>query len=137
VEDIGVNANYLSHPSYSVISISLAIRFTDAVVISGNRATGTPVHPNFCTIPLALARPQFTPHPIKPRSLKQGCMDASKYLPLTFDKVRGLPQRKPRVSIRGAGFTPFLTSCNVLSLFLFLFAPTYPIIIHLAHGSIY
>ena len=36
--DVGVNANYLSHASNSVISSSLAIRFTDGVVIPGNRA---------------------------------------------------------------------------------------------------
>ena len=56
--DGGVNANYLSHPSNSVISPGLAIGFTDTVVIiSGNRATDTPVHPNFCTVLFALARP--------------------------------------------------------------------------------
>jgi hypothetical protein len=38
-------------------------------------------------------------HPVKPRR------GASKYLPNTFDKVRGLLQRKPRVLTRGAGFT--------------------------------
>jgi hypothetical protein len=59
--DVGVNANYLSHPSNSVISSGLAVRFTDAVVISGNRATDTPVYPNFRTVPLVLAWPQFIP----------------------------------------------------------------------------
>jgi len=67
----------------------------------------------------------FTPHPIKPctspaffriprfaeqgrgeaKRVEQGCRSASKYLPRTFNKVRGLPQRKPRVLTRGAGFT--------------------------------
>ena len=77
--DVGVNGNYLSHPSNSVISSGLAIRFTDAVVISGNRPTGAPVHPNFRTVSLVLAWPQFT---------------------------------------------PLFTPCQVLCLFLFLFAPT-------------
>jgi len=36
--DVGVNANYLSHASNSVISFSLAIRFTEDVVIHRNRA---------------------------------------------------------------------------------------------------
>jgi hypothetical protein len=46
----------LSHPSKSVISSGLAIRSTDAVaIISGNRATDNPVHPNFCTVLFALA----------------------------------------------------------------------------------
>jgi hypothetical protein len=47
--DVGVNANYLSHTSNSVISSSLAIRFTDDVVIPRNRATDAPVYPNFRT----------------------------------------------------------------------------------------
>ena len=53
--DVGVNANYLSHPSNSVISSGLAIRFTDAVIICRNRATDAPVYPNFCTFSLVLA----------------------------------------------------------------------------------
>ena len=56
--DVGVNANYLSHPSNSVISSGLAIRFTDDVVISRNRATDAPVHPNF---PYRLACPSMAP----------------------------------------------------------------------------
>ena len=59
--DVGVNANYLSHPSNSVISSGLAIRFTDAVVISKNRATDAPVYPNFRIFSLGLAWPQFIP----------------------------------------------------------------------------
>jgi hypothetical protein len=56
--DVGVNGNYLSHPSNSVISSGVAIRFTDTVVIiSRNRATDNPVHPNFCTVLFALAWP--------------------------------------------------------------------------------
>jgi hypothetical protein len=47
--NVGVNANYLSHASNSVISSSLAIRFTEDVVIPRNRATDTPVYPNFRT----------------------------------------------------------------------------------------
>ena len=47
--DVGVNANYLYHGSNSVISSSLAIRFTDEVVIPRNRATDAPVYPNFRT----------------------------------------------------------------------------------------
>jgi len=39
------------------------------------------------------------------KRVEQGCRSASKYLPRTFNKVRGLPQRKPRVLTRGAGFT--------------------------------
>jgi anaerobic ribonucleoside-triphosphate reductase len=79
--DVGVNGNYLSHPSHSVTSSGLPIRFTDAVVISGNRATDAPVYPNFRTVSLVLTWPQFT---------------------------------------------PLLTPCQVLCLFLFLFAPTSP-----------
>jgi hypothetical protein len=55
--DVGVNANYLSHASNSVISSSLAIRFTDDVVNPRNRATDAPAHPNFRTIMLVLACP--------------------------------------------------------------------------------
>ena len=66
---VGVKGNYLSYPSNSVISSGLAIRFTDAVVISGNRATKAPAYPNFRTVSLVLIWPQFIPHPIKPCSL--------------------------------------------------------------------
>jgi hypothetical protein len=79
--DVGVNGNYLSHPSYSVISSGLAMRSTDAVAISRNRATDGPVYPNLRTVSLVLAWPQFP---------------------------------------------PFLTPCQILCLFLFLFAPTSP-----------
>jgi hypothetical protein len=37
--DVGVKTNYLSHAANSVISSSLAIRFTEDVVIPKNRAT--------------------------------------------------------------------------------------------------
>jgi len=47
--DVGVNANYLSHASTSVISSILAIRFTDDVVIPRKRAADAPVYPNFRT----------------------------------------------------------------------------------------
>ena len=40
--DVGVNANYLSHASNSLISSSLAIRFTDDVVIPRNRDAEAP-----------------------------------------------------------------------------------------------
>ena len=39
---VGVNANYLPHASDSVVSSGLAIRFTDAFVISRKRATDPP-----------------------------------------------------------------------------------------------
>ena len=58
---VGVNANYLSHPSNSVISSSLAIRFTKDVVILRNRANGAPVHPNFHPVLLVFRWPQLTP----------------------------------------------------------------------------
>jgi hypothetical protein len=45
----------LSHPSHPIIFSGLAIRFIDAVVISGNRATEAPVYPNFRTVSLVLA----------------------------------------------------------------------------------
>jgi len=58
---------------------------------------------------------RFSPHPVKPRSspaslreagrAEQKYRGASKYLLSTFDKVWGLPQRKPRVLTQGAGFT--------------------------------
>jgi len=48
----------------------------------------------------------FTPHPIKPRSLERGCRGASKYV----------PQRKPRVLTRGAGFTFADLSYEVLDI---------------------
>ena len=41
--DVGVNTNYLSQAPNSVISSSLAIRFTEDVVIPRNRATDAPV----------------------------------------------------------------------------------------------
>ena len=50
--NVGVNGNYLSHVSNSVISFSLAIRFTEDVVIPRNRATDAPVYPNFRTATL-------------------------------------------------------------------------------------
>jgi hypothetical protein len=53
--DVGVNTNYFFYPSTSVISSGLAIRFTDAVVISRNRPTDPPVHPNFRIVSLVLA----------------------------------------------------------------------------------
>ena len=87
---VGINTNYLSHPSNSIISSGLAIRFTEDVVILRNRATDAPVHPNFRPVSLVLVWPQFTPHLIKPCSLHRGCRDVSKYLPLTFDNVRSL-----------------------------------------------
>ena len=59
--DVGVNANYLSQPSNYVISSGLTIRFTDAVVISRNRATDATVYPNFRAFSLVLAWPQFIP----------------------------------------------------------------------------
>jgi len=43
--DVGVNENYLSHASSSVISSGLAIRFTDAFVIPRKRATDPPCIP--------------------------------------------------------------------------------------------
>jgi len=79
--DVGVNGNYLSNSSNSVISSGLAIRFPDGVVIPRNRATDAPAHPNFGIVSL----------------------------PLVWPKI-----------------TPFITPCQVLCLFLFLFAPTSP-----------
>jgi hypothetical protein len=43
--DVGVNANYLSHASNSVISFSLAARFTEDVFMPQNRATDAPCIP--------------------------------------------------------------------------------------------
>ena len=45
--DVGVNVNYVSHASTSVISSILAIPFTDDVVIPRKRAADAPVYPNF------------------------------------------------------------------------------------------
>ena len=47
--DVGVNANHLSQSLTSLISSSLAIRFTEDVVIPKNRATDAHVYPNFLT----------------------------------------------------------------------------------------
>jgi hypothetical protein len=45
----------------SVISSSLAIRFIDDVVIPRNRATDAAVYPNFRTVSIVFAWPQFIP----------------------------------------------------------------------------
>jgi len=47
--DVGVKGNYLAHASNSVAFSSLAIRFTDDVVIPRKRATDAPVYPSFRT----------------------------------------------------------------------------------------
>ena len=49
--DVGVNANYFSHASNSVISFSLAIRFTDDVVIPRNRDADAPCIPTSASPP--------------------------------------------------------------------------------------
>ena len=61
--DVRVIANYLSHPFTFIISYSLAIRFTEDVVILRNRANNAPVHLNFRPVSLVLVWPQFTPFP--------------------------------------------------------------------------
>jgi integrase len=59
--EVGVNANYLSHPSNCFISSGLVIQFIDAVVISRNRAPYASVSPNFRPVLLVFRWPQITP----------------------------------------------------------------------------
>ena len=70
--DVGVNANYLSHASNSVISFSLAARFTKDVFMPQNRATDAPCIPTSAPPPDIIFSSPSPPgpagHPVSPVS---------------------------------------------------------------------